>query len=117
MKILLALAITALLAGGSPVSALAQAGASSAKSDADRGNAAVPPRTTQPEPLIAPRIVPPLVKPKPPTADPPALQGGKPAPLGGYNDAARRCESLADIEQRTRCRDRVVREFPVRPPG
>ncbi|HYN59161.1 MAG TPA: hypothetical protein VET87_06360 [Rubrivivax sp.] len=115
MKILLALAITALLAGGLPVSALAQAGA--AKPDADRGSAVAPPRTTQPEPLIAPRIVPPLVKPKPPTADPPALQGGKPAPLGGYNDAARRCESLSDIEQRTRCRDRVVREFPVRPPG
>ncbi len=65
--------------------------------------------------LLAPRITLPLVDPQSLTVDPPALEGGKPAPLGGYDDAARRCESLGDVRQRAQCRDRVARETPVRP--
>jgi hypothetical protein len=94
-----------------PLSAAAQAGAPA------NTTPVTPPRPAQPQPLVTPRITPPLVKPKPPTADPPALQGGKPAAPGGYDDPARRCEALSDIQQRTQCRDRVVRETPVRPPG
>lgn len=80
---------------------------------AERGQVQ-PPRALQAEPLVAPRIKLPLAKPAPLTVDPPALQGGKPAAPGGYDDAARRCEALADSQQRARCQDKVVREMPVR---
>ena len=99
MKLLLSIAAIA-LANGLPLQAAAQ------------NNPVTPPQGAQPAPQVAPRITPPLVKPKPPTADPPALQGGKPAP---YNDAARRCESLSDTQQRNQCRDRAARDAPVRP--
>lgn len=103
MKI--ALSIAALvLAGSSPLFVAAQANGS--------------PQQAAPQgPVVVPRITPPLVKPKPLTIDPPALQGGKPAPRGGYNDPARRCESIGDVPQRAQCRDRLVPETPLRPPG
>jgi hypothetical protein len=108
MKPLLSLGAL-LLAGGLPVVTAAQASAPQAQPLS-------PPRVTVP-PEPAPRITPPLVKPKSPTVDPPPLQGGKPAPLGGYNDAARRCEAIGDVQQRAQCRDRVAREVPARPPS
>lgn len=109
MKIALAI-VAMVLAYSSPMSAAAQASGSA-------GPPVSPPRAAPPEPVVVPRITPPLVKPKPTTVDPPALQGGKPAPRGGYDDAARRCESIGDIQQRAQCRDRLVRETPLRPPG
>jgi hypothetical protein len=83
---------------------------------ATRGGAISPPTAAQPRPLVAPRIEPRLVPPPPLSQDPPALQGGKAAPPEGYGGAMSRCESLADVERRNRCRDTLSRETPVRPP-
>ena len=76
-----------------------------------------PPGASPPGPVVVPRITPPLVKPKPLTVDPPPLQRGQPAPLGGYDDATRRCEALGDVLQRSQCHDRLTRETPARPPA
>jgi hypothetical protein len=102
-----------LLIGALPFSAAAQGGALQNESS-ERVRA---PSTLHPAPLVAPQITIPLAKPRPLTVDPPALQGGKPAPPGGINDAAARCEAQADLQLRAQCRDRLARETPVRPPG
>jgi len=83
---------------------------------APHGGAISPPTAALPEPLVAPRIEPRLVTPPPLSQDPPAWQGGKAAPPEGYGGAMSRCESLADVERRTRCRDKLSRDTPVRPP-
>lgn len=115
MRTWFALLSTAALAVAVPQAMAAPSGAEQPAAPGVRSNPVSPPRAAQPEPLVAPQIKMPQVKPRPLTVDPPALQGGKPAPLGGYDDAARRCESMADIEQRTQCRDKVARETPMRP--
>lgn len=76
-----------------------------------------PPGALSSGPVVTPQITIPLVKAVPDPVDPPALRGGKPAPVGGINDAAARCEAQADVQARARCRDRLARETPVRPPG
>lgn len=104
-----------LLIGIFPFSAAAQVSAPQTKPGETR--AIAPPSGVQPAPVVVPQITIPLTPPKPPTLDPPALQGGKRAPPGGINDAAARCEAQADIQLRAQCRDRLARETPVRPPG
>jgi hypothetical protein len=134
MKALYQLLVTTLVLGISPLPAVAQASAAlpntaaSSKLPAARPAQRVPtpaetrdsaatPGSLSPGPVVTPQITIPLVKAVPLPVDPPALRGGKPAPLGGINDAAALCEAQADVQARARCRDRLARETPVRPAG
>jgi hypothetical protein len=100
-----------------PLNAAGQTSAPQSKPAEARGATVTGPSAMQPAPWAAPQITIPLVKPRPLTLDPPALQNGKPAPPGGVNDAAARCEAQADMQVRAQCRDKLAREIPVRPPG
>jgi len=106
-----------LLMGVLPLAAVAQGTAPQPNPPEVRSNPVTPPSPLPPTPTVAPQIKVPLTQPRPPTLDPPALQGGKPAPPGGINDAAARCEALADVQARAQCRDKLARETPVRPAG
>lgn len=72
---------------------------------------ASPPGALRPENPVTPQIVIPLRNPPPatPTLQPekPALRPARPAPAGGINDAAARCEALSDDAARVACRNKL----------
>lgn len=77
---------------------------------------ASPPGELRPENPVTPQIVIPLrnqsaVQPQPEKRKPKAA---KPAPTGGVNDAAARCEALSDAAARAACRDKVPPETSPR---
>lgn len=131
MKAIHQLLVTTLMLGSLPLSAVAQTSAaqpntaasskqSAAKpaqtvpTPAETRDSAAPPGALSPGPVVTPQITIPLVRAVPVPVDPPAVRGGKPAPVGGINDAAARCEAQADVQARAKCRDRLARETPVR---
>ena len=134
MKALYQLLVTTLVLGTSPLPAVAQASAAqpntaafskqpaaaakpaqTVPTPAETRDSAAPPGALSRGPVVTPQITIPLVKAVPDPVDPPALRGGKPAPVGGINDAAARCEAQADVQARAKCRDSLARETPVRP--
>jgi hypothetical protein len=118
MKIRYRLLATHVLLGTLPFSAAAQASAPKPEAaETTRRGAITPPAALSPVPVVAPQITIRLVKPRPLTLDPPALQGGKAPPPGGINDAAARCEAQADRQLRAQCHDRLTSETPLRHPG
>lgn len=134
MKALYQLLVTTLVLGILPLPAVAQASAAqpntaasskqpaakpaqTVPTPAETRDSAAPPGALSRGPVVTPQITIPLVRAVPVQVDPPAVRGGKPAPVGGINDAAARCEAQADVQAREKCRDRLARETPVRPPG
>jgi len=134
MKALYQLLVTTLVLGILPLPAVAQASAAQPNTaasskqpaakpaervptPAETRDSAAPPGALPRGPVVTPQITIPLVRAVPVPVDPPAVRASKPAPIGSINDAAARCEALADVQAREKCRDRLARETPVRPPG
>ena len=82
------------------------------RSLAETANRAAAPGDLRPERPVARQISVPLGKAPPPPskAEAAVLRQGRPAVLGGVDDAAARCDSATDAKLRAACRARLQRE-------
>lgn len=82
------------------------------RSLAETANRAAAPGDLRPEHPVARQISVPLGKtPRPPSkAEAAVLRQGRPAVVGGVDDAAARCDSATDAKLRAACRARLQRE-------
>lgn len=109
-------------AASSPPAAAASAGGPRVprpRGAAETGNRAVAPGDLHPERPVAPQISIPLGRTPPPPSrrEERAVERGGSATRGGVDDAAARCDSLADEPTRATCRARLARDAKARLPN